>query len=277
MPHELESVDAWKGLLDGRSTPAAMITLRAPRQRARSSGAGAFFGLADDGRQYWIKVPGNEQGDQVLVNEVIVAGLGRLLGAPVRERVLITVPASLTNWSDFPVRSSETPMLAHGSLHVPGAEDADDFRYTRRDGNAQRQAAMIALWDLCLGDDPQWLYETSAAFSMWSYDHGFWFTTGEGDWDAAVLQRIVGLDGSVPQPPTGLDSKELLAVAERIERLDARALLSVMSAVPVEWGTDDGNLEVMAWFLFRRRTAVAHRLRTLAGATSGDETTGTPI
>lgn len=268
------SLEWWRGRLDGRDAPAARVTLRAPRQRALSSGAGAFLGLADDGHQYWVKVPGNEQGNQVLVNEIIVGELGRVLEAPVRENILLVVPPALTKWDDFPGPRSDTALIAHGSLHVPGAVDDDDLRYTRRDDNARRQAAMVGLWDLCVGEDPQWLYETTAAYSIWSYDHGLWFTTGEGDWDAGVLARLVDVDGSFSQLPGGLDRGAMVAMADRIDSLLPETLLSVMSSVPVEWGTDDRNLEAMAWFLFRRRSQVATRLRRLAAVPSDARSTG---
>lgn len=252
------------------------ITLRAPRERARSSGAGAFLGLADDGRQYWVKVPGNLQGNQVLVNEVIVGELGILLGAPVRERALVLVPAALTSWSDFPIRRSSTALVAHASLHVPGAVDDDELRYTKRDDNARRQAAMAGLWDLCVGEDPQWLYETGARYSMWSYDHGLWFTTGEGDWDGDVLARLVDTDGALAEVPAGVNTERFRELADSIERLSVEMLLTVVSQVPVEWEADDRNLEAMAWFIFRRRAQVAQRLRRRAETPPGAHTTGSP-
>lgn len=260
----------WRGELARWARPTTpAITLRAPIRRATSSGAGAFLALGDDGNQYWVKVPGNPQGNQVLVNEVIVEEIGRRIGAPVRERILVSIPPGLTQWNDFPVPVSTSPLIAHGSLHVPSAEDSDKLQYTRRDGNAQRQASLLALWDLCVGEDPQWLYETTAAYSIWSYDHGLWFTTGEGDWDEGVLQRIVALNG-LPSGalPLGLDSAEFARVAQQLEQLSADDLLAAMAAVPVEWGSSDHDLESMAWFIFSRREAVASRMRDLSAAKS---------
>ncbi|GAA3773889.1 hypothetical protein GCM10022240_27180 [Microbacterium kribbense] len=259
----------WRGQLSGRTRPRAETVIRAPRERARSSGAGAFLALGANGNQYWVKVPNNGQGSQVLVNEVIVGEVGKLIGAPVRERVLVTVPPGVTTWSDFPVAASSVPLLAHGSLHVPHAVDDDELTYTRRDDNARRQAAMLGLWDLCVGEDPQWLYETTAAYSVWSYDHGLWFATGEGDWDAAVLNKLLHVDASFPHPPKGISVRALRETATRISSLTSGELLTAMSAVPVEWGTGDEDLEAMAWFLFSRREPVAHRLNKLAAAASG--------
>lgn len=212
----------------------------------------------------------------MLVNEVIVGALGLLLDAPVREHVIALVPPGLSLWNDFPVRRSNAGLIAHASLHVPGAEDADELRYTGRDGNSRRQAALMGLWDLCVGEDPQWLYETTSAYSMWSYDHGLWFTTGEGDWDSEVLARLLEVDGSMAIRPNGLDADRFEEMAQALRALTPDQLLTVVSAVPLEWEADDRNLEAMAWFLFRRRESVAARLTRLAELTSGTSTTGPP-
>lgn len=123
-------------------------------------------------------------------------------------------------------------------------------------------------------EDPQWLYETSAADAIWSYDHGLWFTTGEGDWDEAVLRGLVDVIATLPDEPRGLDPARLHSMADGVLDLSPEALLSVMSAVPVEWGTDDRDLAAMAWFLYRRRGPVADRLRRRAGGRSGRGSTG---
>lgn len=269
MADDWTALSEWAGRLDGVERPVATITIRAPRERAQSSGAGAFLALADDGRQYWVKVPNNPQGNQVLVNEVIVGELGRVLGAPMRERALVKVPVSVTQWDDYPVQASTTPVLAHASLHVPSAEDADDLHYTKRDDNARRQAAIAALWDLCVGEDAQWLYDTASSYTIWSYDHGFWFATGEGDWNAHVLARMLAVASPLADLPRAVDSGEFLRMADAIDTLTPAVLLGIMSEVPVQWGTGDEDLEAMAWFLFNRRTSVAERLRKLAAVSSG--------
>ena len=259
-----EARATWVGHVRRSSPSSVTAMVRAPRERARSSGTGAFLGIADDRRQYWVKVPGNPQGDQVLVNEVIVAGVGAIIGAPVRDTVLLRVPANLTAWSQFPARKSDVPLLAHGSLHLDSAIDDDGLQYTKHDDNARRQSRMVGLWDLCLGDDPQWAYDASASYSVWSYDHGLWFTTIEGDWNEQILVRLLGVDGSYPSPPDGLDVDELVRTAKAIEAISPPDLLAVVSAVPVEWGTSDSDLEAMAWFLYLRRRPVARRIRSLA-------------
>lgn len=272
----MDSPEDWVGGLRGYSRPSPTLTLRAPLKRAKSSGAGAFLGIASDSRRYWLKVPGNPQGNQVLANEVIAEELGRRLGAPVRERQLVRVSSDIANgWKDFPVRNITESLIAHASLSVESAIDDDALRYTKRGDNPRRQARLLGLWDLCLGDDEQWLYDTSSAFAIWSYDHGFWFTTGQGDWDSAILERLVDLDGSWSGPPRGLDPGELLRMADELAQLEPKDFLSVVSAVPVEWGVADRDLEGMAWFLHRRREAVGTRLRAMAARLRPSDERGT--
>lgn len=256
----------WRGRLAGRARPTATVTLRAPIKRAASSGAGAFLGLADDGEKYWLKVPGNQQGDVVLVNEVIVAELGRTLGAPVRPRVPVRIPAELARgWRLYPAPVRTESVIAHGSLHLEHAMDEDRLKHAARDDNPRRQARLLGLWDLCVGDDAQWLYDASHDLSVWSYDHGFWFTTGEGDWDESVLARLIDLDGTwSDQTPRAIDGEALREFANDVERLDPNTLLAIMARVPVEWGAADHDLEAMAWFLHRRRLGTAARLRAMA-------------
>ena len=274
MPPTPDEMDWWLGRLRSSSRPLPAISVRAPLRLARSSGAGAFLALADDGHQYWVKVPGNPQGDQVLVNEVIVGEVGKLIGSPVRDRVLITVPPELTRWSGYPAAPSTAPLTAHGSLHLANAVDADELLHTKRGRNSERQAAIVGLWDLCVGEDPQWLYETSAGHAIWSYDHGLWFTTGEGDWHRNVLRDLLRTEATLPDEPRSLDAVSLRAVADRILALEVGDILSVVSGVPVEWGTGDVDLEAMAWFLYNRRADVAARLRCRADSRPERESTG---
>ncbi|MEV4737568.1 hypothetical protein MRBLWO14_002462 [Microbacterium sp. LWO14-1.2] len=272
MSRHFDDPGLWAGQLEAYEPAVASIILRAPLQRARSSGAGAFLGIADDGLQYWFKVPGNPQGNYVLANEVIVEGVGALIGAPVCKRALATITTASMTWDMYPGPPVPNAVTAHASRHVGGAIDDDALGYTRRDDNARRQAALVALWDWCLGDDEQWLYEAAAQSSVWSYDHGLWFTTGEGDWDSEVLRSLEGIDGSFRQPPSGLNEQRLLEVADRIEAVTPEELLRVMSQVPVEWGIPSGDLETMGWLLYRRAPAVAQRVRGLASLPTATQT-----
>jgi len=259
------SPDDWLGALPSeRGRPT--VSLVAPIGPPSGSGANAAKGLADDGNVYWFKLPDNEQGVRVLANEVIVGALGSRLGAPVRQCVLASVAPGLLlrpDGSRGPARGPSS--VAHASLHLESALEDDDLTYTRRDDNSRRQVWIMALWDLCLGQDPQWLYDSSEDYTIWSYDHGLWFWSGEGDWDPAMLRRSVLEDSTYAPRPHGLDRSTVAEVAEALADLTRNDLLKVVSAVPIEWGIPDVDLEHLAWFLYERREMVADRLvRTLS-------------
>lgn len=259
----MEDPSWWLGRLAGlpRSVPTERLV--APIQRSES-GAAAFQGVTDSGRRYWLKVLGNPQGDQVLVTERIVSAAGELIGAPVRPISLVEIPPALAGW-----RYGETEKLpagiAHGSLVLEQAEVVDELIYRDDDDNRVRQVHLLALWDWCLGEDQQWLYDTASERSVWSFDHGFWISGGEAHWSGTSLRRTVDLAWAWDESPSGLSANTFHEVARRIESVTSDDLLRVVASVPTEWKVDDRELEAVAWFLHRRRVPVANRLRAMAG------------
>ncbi|GAA1592189.1 hypothetical protein GCM10009804_55630 [Kribbella hippodromi] len=227
--------------------------------RTTDSGAAAFLGIAESGNQYWIKPLGNPQGDQILVTEQLVAAAGRLIDAPVRPTALVTVPHELAGW-----KYGETQRLAsgvaHGSLNLPSADVVDELLYTFHDDNQRRQPALAALWDWCLGEDEQWLYDLDDDRSIWSFDHGLWLGGGFG-WSGDQLERDVGVDWSWDESVIGMDKAAFHEVADRLHAVTVQQLLEAVACVPTAWQVPQFELETVAWLLYRRRTQVAVRLR----------------
>lgn len=216
------------------------------------------------GQRYWLKALGNPQGDQILATERIVSGAGALIGAPVRPVALVEIPDELAGWRYGEVHRL-SPGIAHGSLLLERAEVIDELAYRTADDNARRQVLLLALWDWCMGEDQQWLFDTASDLSVWSFDHGFWIGGGEGDWTVDSLERTVDFNWQWQESPFGLDATVFHEAANALEALVPDALLRVVGGVPPEWGVSDPELETVAWFLWRRRTAVADRLRVMAG------------
>jgi hypothetical protein len=258
---DFDELSSWAGMLSGVTRGRAATSLRKPVKKS-GGGTGAFLGIASDGRQYWIKVPDNPQGTQVLVNEVVVAAIGRLLDAPLRPTVLITIPDSLSEWRVVPGMALRQG-VAHGSEHLDQSEENDSLEYRGRDDNRARQASLVALWDLCMGGDPQWLFDLANEYSIWSFDHGLWLG-GDGYWTRASLERSCDLAWPWEESLGGLDRRVFRNFADRISALSAQEVLSAIGEVPVEWGVPDSELEALAWFLYYRRTAAAERLQALS-------------
>jgi Protein of unknown function (DUF3037) len=143
-PLRVDDREDWRGALDGTQRAEPTELLIAPLRHSES-GAAAFLGLVESGFQYWIKVLGNPQGDQILVTEQLVSAAGRLINAPVRPTALVQIPAELSGWQYAEVhRLAEG--VAHGSLNLESADVIDELLYTASDDNAQRQPALAALW-----------------------------------------------------------------------------------------------------------------------------------
>src|SRR5436189_5781084 len=90
----------WAGLLAGCRTSVAEVRLRAPLRATLVGRSGAFLGLADDDRRYWIKTLNNLQGPRTVVTEQIIGHAGSLIGAATCDVRTIEISPDLAGW-DF--------------------------------------------------------------------------------------------------------------------------------------------------------------------------------
>lgn len=197
-----------------------------------------------------------------------MARVGELIDAPVRPVRLIYVDDALTD--GIRVDGYALPGGTHvGSEVLPQAEELTTVDRISHDGNARRFAAYLALWELCLGTDPQLLYDLSQSDTVWSIDHGLWFESLESDWTEEHLDSRI----DEPWPPPrgsqlgGLAADALLDAADRLGDLSEQELSRGVAAVPLEWGVSDEQLTTLAAFIDKRRVRVAKRLRDLAART----------
>lgn len=258
---------SWNGFLDGFTASAPNNQVVTFRERARGSAACAFLAIADDGNAYYVKVPRNPQGTIVLVNEVLVTNLASLIKAPMRPQKLLSIRADLAqSWKEFPVAVHDGLLIvANGSLLLESAIDEDRLAHTTKDDNENRQARLLAMWDWCLGGDPQWLYDGMNDKSIWSFDHGFWFATESTAWDDSALETLVDVDWTWSESKfPAVSASELNACADDLLKLTAEEIASACAKVPLEWGIPRDSLETLAWFVYVRRISVANRLKIRA-------------
>lgn len=237
------------------------------------SGSGVLKVLTSSGEVEWVKAMGNAQGNQALTTERVVSGISDHLELPAVDAHVVLIPDvfqgySMDTWGQHRVVAGP----AHASRHVEGAREGDAMKHRHRDGNAQRQAGIYAMWDLFLGQDEQWIYDTSKDYSIWSFDHSLWLTRGEGDWDEELLTRLSGREWQPQVSPTGIDPAALTQYATRLRAIEPTELIDVMNSVPVEWGTTDSDLEALAWFIYSRSSEVADRLEKMSDGICTDDT-----
>nr|WP_152225496.1 HipA family kinase [Arthrobacter citreus] len=222
------------------------------------------MGLATDGNSYWVKYLGNAHGIDSLIAERVVEALARKLSAPMRPSMLVEVPPSLLRHPEL-LSSGIQAGVAHGSLLLGTCQERTVLDSAARDGNAARQPRFIALWELCYGEDGQWLYDRSGEEQVWSFDHGYWITGGEpapltpADLEVTVNQKRPWY-GSV----RGMDPGAFLGVADDLALLSVTDFIDAVASVPVAWGVPDSLLETLAWWLHYRRKHVVTRMRALA-------------
>ncbi|HEY5222885.1 MAG TPA: hypothetical protein VIJ18_07550 [Microbacteriaceae bacterium] len=253
-----------------RAVDIARVQLVAPIYRTDGN-SGAFVGLASDGQTYFVKPQDTPQGIRSLAAEVVVHAIGRLLAAPVCQNALVQIPAGL-NWQYIPSQGLYLHEgLGHGSLEITHSVVADEWStYSGRDHNRERQALIMAIWELCMGGDAQWLHAMNDDFSVWSFDHGFWLG-GEGDWSAESL-RSTGID-TWGWRRDGIDPESasrhaLIDAADRVIALSRAEILAAVGLVPVEWAIPREDLDVLADVLYLRTEGVAERLKQAAAGTN---------
>lgn len=245
----------WDGVLRGRERPAASELERLSVVVRRSEGgSGAFLGRMESDRLYWVKGADNPQGAQSVVTDRLVSLCGRALGAPVRPIALVEISTGVV------ADGSWRPVIAHGSLHLAGSVELDRLDYLDEGDNRIRLSFLSALWDWCMGSDPQYLYDPAVEHQIWSFDHGFWLT-GETGWSPDLLVRLADEPWCLACDSSKADGTSLLEAADRLDAISAEQCISIAANIPQSWGVPDGDLEVVAWLLDRRRGAVVNRLR----------------
>ena len=232
--------------------------------------------IGDDGGHYWVKVMGNGHGNQALVTEHVVAGVGALLDACTCAAKVIDFPAAFLSSLRITTGGAR-PGPAHASVSIGGAlecpsEDveyatADDFQFRGDDGNRYREAQMHAIWDPFLGEDEQWAYDLQDENRLWSYDHSVWLARRSGDWSARTLRDNVDEPWPLGDGYDGLDPEARARCAQSLRDLRPEQILEVLNQTPEEWGTTDADMEVLGWFVYKRSRSVAGRLMAIPQGT----------
>lgn len=235
---------------------AAVLPLRPSTHGVSAS----FLVRADDGIDYWCKAVDNPCSARLPVNEQVVARLAQAIGVAVPSPALVKLDG-IAGWK-LDKRRTVKPGWAHGCAAIEDAIETLVLGRREDDDNRVRHAGFYALTDWLVGDDPQWLYSTSAENAFYSHDHGHYFPGGP-DWTAESLAAMGTKARELGIPPTGVDTDEIERLAEAIESTAKEEIDGVMSKIPEQWPVTDGQLAALSDFIDMRRGPVAARLRGL--------------
>jgi hypothetical protein len=213
-----------------------------------------------------VKAANNPQGPHTLLAEVIVAGIGALLHAPVCTTEPMWVGDEHAGFKYCKNRQTLelTVGYASASLEVPNTlEIKGDLQHQTEDDNPRRQVGVVALYDLCWGSDNQWLYQATADQTIYSHDHGLYLWSGQW-WN----QDLEGLSDVAQTPPgdlASLNDEAIDQMAHRLRELTWEKLDAVLSKVPPSWPVTDGQLVQLGEWLIKRAPGSADRLEGLKG------------
>lgn len=248
-------------LADGGAGQGTRVALIQVRQASTGSCPALLY--ASNLSHYWCKWPGNPHGNQSLVHELVVARLGALIGAPTPEGALVEVHPHIATSIRGSDGTRARPGVWFGLEMVDGTEQVSVQGQYRSQDNRRRIARYLALWDLCLGGDAQFMYEQSRGHRMWSIDHGLWFDGEQGPWKRDQLPLLRAQRWADPPwaGPRSVDEGELYAAAEAVEEITSSHLGGILGDVPIGWDIPAKDLDALGALIYDRRHLVANRLR----------------
>lgn len=254
----MAEVAEWSELLAARTDPVDALRLEMPLGRGEGGSSGSFWGRASDGNRWRVKPMNGPHGDAATMNEWIVGRLGAVIGAPVCDVSLIDVPAEVLPFEYVDGRFLEAGVTV-ASKEVVGCNELRTLEHRQRDENNRRHVGVLALYDWCLGGDPQWLYEAPDEDRIYSHDHGMYLG---GDWRAQDLTGRLA-DPFVAGPGGDLDEATKTNLADRLEAITPEAVAAVLRTVPRSWPATDAQLAGLGEFLVARAGLVSKRVRSL--------------
>jgi len=215
----------------------------------REGGSLPAIGEADDLGTYVLKFRGAGQGKKALVAELVAGEIGRVLGLPVPEIVLVQVEPDLGRAEPDPeiqdlLRASAGLNLAldylPGSLGFDPLVEPPDAELASRiiwfDALVQNVDRTPRNTNLLVWHDQLWLIDHGAAL----YFHHNW-----PDGDRTTLEAVA------QRPYAAAKDHVLLPFASEIREVDAalapllttEALRNILNLIPGEWLTDEPGFE----------------------------------
>ena len=251
---------SWNGLMAKAKRGEAEVTIIAPLRQGSQGSSGAFLALGDDGRRYWVKSINNAQSDRVPITEQIVGRMGALISAATCEVRIAKIPEEIGGW-EFRSGLTLGPGLAHASLDVENAILYGQLSHRDKDDNARRHLSVMALYDWCWGDDPQWIVALGDDHRYYSHDHGCYLPPGGLGWSIDELRKCANVPHELlPGDNSGISRSMVEELAGRLQRVTRDEIFNGLCAIPSEWPATDQELEAVGEFLEMRAAEVSERL-----------------
>jgi hypothetical protein len=261
----------WDGLIGNRADPTHGPSIANIMPGAvGGSWSSPVKVTGDDNQVYFAKFPELCQSQQLqmsVVTEMVVAEVGRLIGASTCRTVVLRVPDELQGVElKSGINISSSAVHASRVLSSSCVEARGDLPDRGDDDNGRRHVGLRALYDWCFGSDQQWLRDLNDDSATYSHDHGLYLPPNGGYWTEDQLVANVDQTHPLPGSTTGLLPAAVSEVSDALENVSRESLRAILNRVPSSWSVTNGLLECLGWFLERRAPAVAGRIKQLVSS-----------
>ena len=208
-----------------------------------------------DNLLYWCKNFDESTNGETIVNELVSYEVGRAIDAPVPSWTIMD-PGDYAgelvhseNGSPLTVVSRK-PLF--GSQHIHGTVASDDLMYIKRNSNPDRIPRLVALWYLCNARDIQMLYQPERKYSIYSIDHGYWFSSQEGSRN--IIDSPDSLDGTphdIPHLRGNIGKDNWDNAIKSVRDLSKQSLGHIPACIPDEWDQGGVAQEMFDYILSR--------------------------
>lgn len=223
--------------------------------KVADTGSRPFLCHASDGHEYWCKELHSAHEREAAINEVVVSIIGEEIGAPVRPWAILDIPEDLASTSigqgELRRRMPAGPLF--GSLNLHQGRVSRDIEHVPDDGNYNRFPMLVALAELCMADDVQFLYDPSDDNKVWSLDHGFWFGSHEAPWEFFTIEGF-------PRVRTPIPSVHWDKAIDAVRQLNSTLEATIAAKLPQEWNVKDQEIHQLAAHVLSGKPACIDKL-----------------
>lgn len=223
--------------------------------------------IGSDGKLYVVKGRHNSSGNpempRALVTEQVVAGLGRLLRAPIPPTCLVLLPPELVTAQ--PEMNHMQPGLSHGCQFIDDLTEKEGVAHETVPANRPRFSLLAVLYGWALANDSQFFYGKSDPHLVYSCDHGLFFLSG-AKWNEASLRSAptAALDPAICQK-CSFSASEIRAACGDLARVQPLDIASAVAAPPDEWGVTEAERHALLEYLLRRQQHLLQMAMRLPG------------
>lgn len=213
----------------------------------------------DDNNNYVVK--GQQAGRQI-VNDQLVARLGKLLKAPVGKPEIIFIEQELIDINPKNLNSFKAGK-AHGTLWIEDCRDEYTLIATDVPENRSRLVLLATLYGWTCANDHQFLFKRNPPRLIYSVDHGHFFPNGP-NWSIEDLLKASPACLDFYFNDCNFTPDELNHAYQKLIAITEEQLIEIISVIPIEWNfTIEKRVAIMEYLIIRQQKLSGDLQRSL--------------